>query len=204
MASSELTRSEGMLDMNSCAVFLDRDGTLNKDSGYAFRYEDWEWLPGALLALKFLYLAGVRLVVTTNQSGVARGMFTKSDVEELHRKAERDLKNYGVERIYWYYCPHHPDFTGPCGCRKPQPGLLKEAALDLGISLADSYMIGDRPSDLEAGRNAGLRMSILVNTGPIKAEGDIPEGAKKAEDVLEAAKLILEDILFRKLQERGI
>jgi D-glycero-D-manno-heptose 1,7-bisphosphate phosphatase len=175
------------------AVFLDRDGTLNRDFGYIYRHEDWEWLPGALEAIGLLNQAGLKLVVVTNQSGIARGMFTESDLAHLHREVGDSLKGMGLSIDGWYHCPHHPSFTGDCACRKPAPGLLTRAASDLGLDLKASYLLGDKFSDVEAGVNAGLRLSVLIHPPGAQHPGALPPGVAVAGDVLAAAKLVLED-----------
>ncbi|MEG6503777.1 D-glycero-alpha-D-manno-heptose-1,7-bisphosphate 7-phosphatase, partial [Desulfovibrio sp. 1214_IL3152] len=126
------------------AIFLDRDGTLNRDTGYVHRKEDWQWLPGVPEALKRLRAVGYVLVVVSNQSGIARGMFDHDALKRLEEWINADLaaKNAAIDA--WYYCPHLPEITGPCQCRKPEPGLILQAARDLHIDLADSWMIGDR------------------------------------------------------------
>jgi D-glycero-D-manno-heptose 1,7-bisphosphate phosphatase len=134
-------------------------------------------------------------VVATNQSGVARGMYSARDAERLHRLASGDLQKDGVFVSGWYMCPHHPDFTGPCECRKPQPGMLAKAAGDLGLDLCRSYMIGDSPRDAEAGLRAGLRLSVLIREGPEGPAPDLPAGAAAAKSVRGAAELVVRDFL---------
>ncbi|MDR2405504.1 MAG: HAD-IIIA family hydrolase, partial [Deltaproteobacteria bacterium] len=105
--------------LKNIAVFLDRDGTLNRDLGYTHLYERWEWLPGATMALKLLYLAGLKLVVVTNQAGIAKSLYKEEDVLLLHRKVDLELRESGTIIAGWYFCPHHPQYTGECDCRKP-------------------------------------------------------------------------------------
>jgi D-glycero-D-manno-heptose 1,7-bisphosphate phosphatase len=151
------------------AVFLDRDGTINVEKEYLSRPEDFEFLPGVPEALKRLKDAGFFLIVVTNQSGVARGYFTLAEVEALHRCIQKRLRAFGTEIDGFFVCPHHPDlgvgeYRKRCACRKGEPGLLLQAAVDFGIDLSRSYMIGDKPADMEAGTRAGCR-PILVLTG---------------------------------------
>ncbi|MDR2199452.1 MAG: HAD family hydrolase [Deltaproteobacteria bacterium] len=186
------------MDEKKTAVFLDRDGTLNMDKGYTYLYENWEWLPGTLKALKLLNKTGANLVVVTNQAGIAKSLYTEKDVLLLHKKIDADLKKEGVVVSGWYYCPHHPDFTGPCECRKPKTGMFKKAAKDLNISLKDSYMVGDKKSDIEAGLNAGMRLVILVRTGYGDLLEVIPPGVRVAENISEATNIILSDISKKK------
>lgn len=150
------------------AVFLDRDGTINIEKEYLYRKEDFEFIPGVPEAIRLLNKAGVLVVVVTNQSGVARGYYTEEDVENLHRHIARELKEAGAQVDAWLYCPHHPSGRGsyalPCDCRKPLPGMLREAARRYDIDLENSVMIGDKLADVEAGQAAGCR-TILVRTG---------------------------------------
>lgn len=142
------------------AVFLDRDGTLIDDTGYVGRPEDVRLLDGVRDGLAALKAHGFRTVVVTNQSGIARGYFTHADYEAVHARF-LDLLGTGLIDAT-YMCADHPD--KPSDRRKPGPGMLLEAAGDLDLDLARSWMIGDRAADLEAGRRAGVR-SILVLTG---------------------------------------
>ena len=163
------------------AIFLDRDGTLNRDTGYVHRKEDWQWLPGVPEALKRLRAGGYVLVVVSNQSGIARGMFDRDALNRLEEWVNADLaaKNAAIDA--WYYCPHLPEITGPCQCRKPEPGLVLQAARDLHIDLANSWMIGDRVRDVRAGLAAGCR-SILLHPegGGHEDDEDVPEGVSVA------------------------
>ena len=146
------------------AVFLDRDGTLNLDTGYVHRVEDWRWLPGVPEALARFKAAGWLLVVASNQSGIARGMFGPAELHTLERWVDARLAPLGAAPDAWYSCPHLPETTGPCDCRKPAPGLLLRAARDLAIDLAASWVVGDRLRDAQAGLAAGCR-AVLLRTG---------------------------------------
>ncbi len=152
------------------AAFIDRDGVLNEDHGYVYRVEDFHWLPDAVRALQKLQQAGYALVVVTNQSGIARGLYTPADVDTLHAHMRAQLQQHGVTLAGVYACPHHPDAVLPayrraCDCRKPQPGMILQAARELGLDVAASCLFGDKPSDIEAGRSAGVGRSWLVH-GP--------------------------------------
>ena len=151
------------------AAFIDRDGVLNADHGYVFRVQDFEWLPGAVDALALLQREGFALVVVTNQSGVARGLYTLADVDHLHAHLRADLAAQGVELAGIYACPHHPDGTVleyrlHCACRKPMPGMIEQAAREHGLDLAASCLFGDKASDIEAGRRAGVGRCWLIGT----------------------------------------
>jgi D-glycero-D-manno-heptose 1,7-bisphosphate phosphatase len=178
----------------SRAVFLDRDGTINAEQGYLYRAEDCRFLPGVKEAVKRLNGAGFLVVVVTNQSGIARGYYTETDLEKLHRYMEKEFADSGARIDGWYYCPHHPDFpveSEACDCRKPLPGMLLIAAEELGIDLSSSWMVGDKSADVEAGIAAGCR-TILVRTGYGAVEAAItPEGVPAADDLLTAVDFIL-------------
>ena len=149
------------------AVFLDRDGVLNEDRGYVHRWEDFSFLPGAIDALRRLQQKGYLLVVITNQSAVARGLCSEADVLALHERMCAFLREQGIELAGIYYCPHHPqgsvsDYAIVCSCRKPEPGMILRAAREHGIDLSRSLLVGDKLSDLEAGRAAGIPSLYLV------------------------------------------
>lgn len=143
------------------AIFLDRDGTLNEDLGYVHRPEDWRWLPGVPEALARFRAAGWRLVVVSNQSGLARGYFTPGDLDRLERWVEGELAPLEAAPDAWYHCPHLPEITGPCACRKPLPGLILQACQDMDIDPGASWMLGDRLRDVAAGVAAGCRAGLL-------------------------------------------
>jgi D-glycero-D-manno-heptose 1,7-bisphosphate phosphatase len=143
------------------AAFLDRDGVINIDHGYVSRWEDFAFVPGAVDALRRLQAAGYALVIVTNQSGVARGYYDEAAVQALHEALRDDLARQGVTLDAVAYCPHLPDapvarYALDCDCRKPAPGMILRSARALGIDLAASLMFGDKASDIEAGRVAGV------------------------------------------------
>ncbi|MBD3235149.1 MAG: HAD-IIIA family hydrolase [Candidatus Eisenbacteria bacterium] len=146
------------------AVFLDRDGVLVRLVPYLSRVHQLELYPGVAPALATLERAGFALVVVTNQSALARGLLTWPELQRIHRKLREMLHAGGVVLDGIYVCPHHPRWHGPCPCRKPEPGLLLQAADDLGLDLASSYLVGDRLDDVEAAARAGAT-GILVKTG---------------------------------------
>ena len=174
------------------AIFLDRDGTINVEKNYLIDPADLVLLPGVGEALRRSQEAGYLLIVVTNQSGVARGFFTTSDVENLHKHLQRELRPYGVQIDAFYLCPHHPEYgAGPCDCRKGEPGMLLQAAREHHIDLAASWMIGDKSSDIEAGSKAGCR-SILVRTGYGVQEGQgLPPATLITDSLAAAVELIL-------------
>ena len=155
--------------MNRPAIFLDRDGVVIRDVDLMTRVDQVELLPGAAPAIARIQGAGYAAVVVTNQSVVARGMCSEADVDAVHCEIDRRLIAAGARKIDEYrFCPHHPDadvvrYRVMCECRKPRPGMLREAAAALGLDLAASVMIGDRPTDVLAGHRAGCR-TVLVGT----------------------------------------
>lgn len=155
------------------AVFLDRDGTLNEDLGYVYRPEDWHWLPGVIETLRRLHAWGFVLVVVSNQSGIARGLYTLDDLHALEQWVASELIAQGACIDAWYACPHLPEITGTCTCRKPNPGLLLQAAHDLHIDLAHSWMVGDKVRDVLAGIAAGCQCILLRPAGQT-SEQDSP------------------------------
>ncbi|MFZ5649808.1 MAG: D-glycero-alpha-D-manno-heptose-1,7-bisphosphate 7-phosphatase [Bacillota bacterium] len=143
------------------AVFLDRDGVLNVDTGYVFRREDFVWVAGAKEAVRLLNEMGYFVFVVTNQSGIARGYYTEADVAFLHRWVNRELNACGARVDAFYYCPHHPEaavelYRKACSCRKPAPGLILRALKEWPVDRGRSFLIGDKRRDLEAAAGAGL------------------------------------------------
>jgi D-glycero-D-manno-heptose 1,7-bisphosphate phosphatase len=151
------------------AVFLDRDGTINVEKEYLHRPEDLELIDDVAQAISQLNRAGFLVIVVTNQSGVARGYFSVDDVNRLHQVMQQRLADQGAHIDAYYLCPHHPDkgldaYRFDCECRKGKPGMLLQAAVEWDIDLSDSFMVGDKESDLLAGIAAGCR-PFLVATG---------------------------------------
>ena len=146
-------------------VFLDRDGTLVRDTGYPHREADYELLPGVPAALRRLADAGFRLAIVTNQSGIGRGLFGAADFERFQARLLADLAAERVRIERTYHCPHRPDEG--CACRKPSPGLLWRARDELGADLAASWVIGDGDGDVGLAAQAGCRGSVRI--GPSDA-----------------------------------
>lgn len=178
------------------AVFLDRDGTINEEREYLHRPEEFRFIPGVPEAIRLLKDAGFLVVVVTNQSGVGRGYYDEAAVERLHRHMDNELAAAGTSVDAYYYCPHHPKegnapYRVDCTCRKPFPGMLEQAARDLGIDLSASWMVGDKLADVEAGLGAGC-VPLLVLTGYGKSERtSLPPGIAVYPDLLAAARAIL-------------
>lgn len=144
------------------AVFFDRDGVLNQDSGYVYKKEDFVWVEGAIDALRYFRRHGYLIFVVTNQSGVARGYYTENDVQALHDWVNDQLVHFDAGIDAFYYCPHLPEsrdfrYACRCTCRKPQPGLVLKALTEWPVDAARSFLVGDKPSDLECARQSGIR-----------------------------------------------
>ncbi len=174
------------------AVFLDRDGTLIEDRGFLAHPDQVRLLPGVTDALSSLHRAGFALVTVSNQSGIARGLYTADDYERVARRLDQLLESGGACLDARYYCPHHPEFTGPCECRKP--GLLhyQDAARGLGIDCGASWWVGDRLTDLAPARLLnGRGILVLTGAGP-EAEAEArAEGFAIEPDLAHAAGRIL-------------
>lgn len=148
-------------DAGRPAAFLDRDGVLNVDKGYLFRSEEFEWIPGAIEAVKCLNAGGYLVFVVTNQSGVARGYYGEEDVTRLHAWMNGELAKHGARIDKFYYCPHYTEgpaseYVKTCQCRKPLPGLILAAFAEWDIDREKSFLIGDKDSDLAAAAAAGI------------------------------------------------
>ena len=154
------------------AAFLDRDGVLNVDHGYAYRIDQLEWIAGAPEAVRLLNEAGYIVIVVTNQSGVARGYYDEDAVKRFHAHMQDSLLAQGAHIDAFYYCPHHPEgtvkqFAVQCGCRKPSPGMLEQAARDWPIDLTRSFLIGDKDDDMAAATAfniRGIKFDASVNS----------------------------------------
>ncbi|WP_417913594.1 D-glycero-alpha-D-manno-heptose-1,7-bisphosphate 7-phosphatase [Candidatus Electronema sp. JM] len=180
--------------MKRPAVFLDRDGTINEQMGYVNHISRFVLLPGVAQAIRRLNEHDIPAVVVTNQSGLARGYFPASLLDEVHAELVRLLAAEGARLDGIYVCPHHPEakveqYRQACRCRKPQTGLLEQAAAELDLDLARSFMVGDRWSDLECGVRAGAA-PVLVLTGYGRGELEFIGPHKKIQPALVAANLL--------------
>lgn len=172
------------------AVFLDRDGTMLEEGNYVDRLDRLVFFPYTIDAIRALNDENFAVVVVTNQSGVARGMYPESFVTEGHEYIDGRLRAGGARVDGYYYCPHHPEgsvtaLRQDCDCRKPRPGQLLQAAKDLNLDLRQSFIIGDRWKDIEAGKAVGAR-AVLVRTG----YGREAEQTKPADDTAVVDNLI--------------
>ena len=172
------------------AVFVDRDGTLLEECHYLADPACVRLVPGAVHALASLRAGGFALVVVTNQSGIARGLYRLEDYHAVARRLEAVLAQAGVPVDGTYFCPHHPDFTGPCACRKPGVGLYVAAAGELGLDLRSSWYVGDKITDVLPALELGGK-GILVRTGYGRdLEATVPGAVSVVNDLAAAAALI--------------
>jgi D-glycero-D-manno-heptose 1,7-bisphosphate phosphatase len=155
------------------AAFLDRDGVINIDKNYVYKIEDFEFKDGIFELLKLLQSKGFTLFVVTNQSGIGRGYYTLQDFKKLTEYMLNELKKKGIEIKEVAFCPHHPD--DDCECRKPKPGMILNLVKKYNIDLKNSILIGDKQSDIKAGKNAGVGKTYLVESSLF----DIIEKIKK-------------------------
>ena len=188
------------------AVFIDRDGTLNKDIGYLSNPDELVLYPWAAEAVRRINNSRLLAVVITNQSGIARGIYTEKTLDKIHARMISELEHEGAKIDAVYYCPHHPEigdarYRIACRCRKPQIGMLSRAAVEHKIDLSRSFVIGDKASDIKLAENAGMR-SALVLTGYGRTTAAHPDRWPcapdiTAENLLEAVTRILDSELMR-------
>ena len=177
------------------AVFVDRDGTLIRDVGHLCRQDQVEILPRVPEALRLLKDSGFKVVVVTNQSAVARGRLTEGLLAEIHRRLFRRLAELGGEVDGVYYCPHHPTegwgrYRSRCDCRKPNTGMIRQAAAELGLAVSRSYVVGDQLTDMELAARSGAK-GIWIRPGG-EAPGEVSVGvARVVADLWEAARWIV-------------
>jgi histidinol-phosphate phosphatase family domain/HAD-superfamily hydrolase, subfamily IIIA len=158
----DLVKMETKFMTKNKLCLLDRDGVLNVDKDYLYKTEDVEWLPGSREAIAWLNRQGFRVVVVTNQSGVARGYFTESTVRILHDWIKEEVKKAGGEIAAFYYCPHLPgaavkQYDVDCACRKPKPGMVVQALRDFDVLPWNAFLVGDSSRDIEAAKAAGVK-----------------------------------------------
>jgi len=187
------------------AVFLDRDGTINTEVGYLNHPDQLELIPRSALAIKLLNEAGFKTVVITNQAGIAKGLLQETLLPEIHQRLSMLLDKEGARIDRFYYCPHHPEaaveqYRIDCQCRKPFPGLVLQAAAELGIDATRSYVIGDKSCDIELAHNVGARaIMVMTGYGPVELnrlrEAHLAPPHFTAADLYDAVQCILHDTL---------
>ncbi|NPA51267.1 MAG: D-glycero-beta-D-manno-heptose 1,7-bisphosphate 7-phosphatase [Aquificae bacterium] len=181
--------------MKKKAVFLDRDGVINVDKGYVYRIEDFEFYPGVFEALKLLQDSGYKLLVVTNQSGIALDYYKEEDFLRLNDYMISKLKENGIEIDKVYYCPHHEEgtnskYTMKCDCRKPSSGMIRRGIEEFDIDVSRSFLVGDKENDIKAAHKEGIK-AILVKTGQgVKYVKDT-QADYVAENLLDAVKNII-------------
>ena len=179
-----------MAEGGRAAALVDRDGTIIREREYLSDPAGVELLPGAAEGLLALQRAGYAIVIVTNQSGVARGLYDETAYAAVAREVERQLRDAGVRVLGSYHCPHHPDFTGPCDCRKPAPGLALRAARDHGLDLGRSVFIGDRVRDVSMAAGLG-GIGVLVRSGyGREEEGHAPPDVRVVDTLADAAGVL--------------
>jgi D-glycero-D-manno-heptose 1,7-bisphosphate phosphatase len=176
---------------NSKAVFLDRDGVINSDRGYVSKWSEFELLPGVVRALADMQALGYRLIIVTNQSGIGRGFYTEGDFAALSTQLIDFLADHDVTLTAIYHCPHHPTealggYKKSCDCRKPQPGMVLRGVEDWRLNVEACALVGDKPSDIEAGRRASIGHLFQIG-----AEGEIAgDGVTSVTGLPEVAKYL--------------
>jgi D-glycero-D-manno-heptose 1,7-bisphosphate phosphatase len=143
------------------ALFLDRDGVVNVDKGYVYLQEQFKFSEGILNLCRKYSDAGFLILIVTNQAGIAKGLYTENDYKKLTKWMVRQFSRNGITISKVYHCPHHPDVNGICICRKPAPGMILQAIKDFDLDVSKCVLIGDKETDLEAGRRAGISESNL-------------------------------------------
>lgn len=145
------------------ALFLDRDGVINVEKDYLYKIEDFEFIDGIFELCRYYQKLGFIIVVVTNQSGIVRDFYTEEDFDILTSWMLKEFSSNNIDIKKVYYCPHHPEISGECSCRKPNPGMLLQAAKELNIDLKNSIIIGDKERDIQSGINAGLTTTYLFD-----------------------------------------
>jgi D-glycero-D-manno-heptose 1,7-bisphosphate phosphatase len=174
------------------AVFLDRDGTFIEDAGYLHDPKQVRLIPGAAQAIKRLNADGFAVLVVTNQSGIARGLLSVEDYQATERRVDELLAAEGARLDAHYFCPHLPELSGPCECRKPGTLLYRQAAQQLGLDLPQSWWVGDRVRDVLPARALGGKgILVLTGAGESEARSDPGQGLTQVKDIGAAVGLIL-------------
>lgn len=162
--------------MKGKALFIDRDGVINVDRVHVSKKEDFEFTRGIFELCRKYSESGYLIFIITNQAGIAKGLYTEEEFSDLMEWVTKEFQENGVTISGVYHCPHHPDYTGSCFCRKPEPGMVLKAASDFSISLRDSVLIGDKETDIEAGRRASIpeENMLLLQCHPADFRGRWP------------------------------
>ncbi len=182
------------------AAFIDRDGTINVDVDFLSKPEQLQLIPRSAEAIRLLNELNIPVIVITNQSGIARGIFREDDLHGIHRELDKQLQFAGAKIDGYYYCPHHPNdgvapYVTDCECRKPKPGMLKQAQKKFTIDLTKSFLVGDKAIDIRTGKSVGA-ISIQVSTGYGTAESQLCSRERDyyAADLYEAVEYIAKTV----------
>ena len=183
------------------AVFLDRDGVINQECEYVHRIDDFHFIDGVFDACRKMSKAGFSLIVITNQAGIARGYYTEDDFNQLTKWMLEKFSQHGIEIDDVYYCPHHPihgvgSYRRVCDCRKPGPEMILRAAREHSLDLSQSILVGDKASDIDAGKAAGLGCCVLVLSGHALDSKDLNKADIVFEDLPAVANALVKNQLF--------
>jgi D-glycero-D-manno-heptose 1,7-bisphosphate phosphatase len=148
------------------ALFLDRDGVINVDKGYIYLHEQFEFVPGIFDLCRKYAAEGYLILIITNQAGIAKGIYSGEDFQKLTSWMVKQFSEEGIIITKVYHCPHHPDISGYCKCRKPEPGMILQAIKDFDLDISKCVLIGDKETDIEAGRKAGIPEANLILYDP--------------------------------------
>lgn len=158
--------------MSSKALFLDRDGVINTEKNYVYKIEDFQFIDGIFDTCQIFQNKGYIIVIITNQAGIARGLYSEDDYSKLTNWMIEQFQKQGIKIAGVYHCPHHPEFSAECNCRKPYPGMILQAQQELEIDLSQSILVGDKISDIQAGIAAGIPKNYLIRTGHLISENE--------------------------------
>lgn len=177
------------------AIFLDRDGVINDDDDYVHKISDFKFISGVFEACQCFKKQGFKIIIITNQAGIGRGFYSENDFQHLNQWMVQKFQERGVKINGVYYCPHHPEhgkgeYFKQCGCRKPEPGMILQAAQEHQIELSDSILIGDKISDIKAGKLAGISKNFFVKTGKMVTDEVAIQSDGVFDDILTLANAI--------------
>jgi D-glycero-D-manno-heptose 1,7-bisphosphate phosphatase len=182
------------------AVFLDRDGVINKERAYVHKIEEFHFIDGVFDACREMSKAGYRLIIITNQAGIARGYYTEDEFQYLTKWMLKEFRQHGIEIDGVYHCPHHPvygvgDYHRDCDCRKPAPEMILRAAKEHSLDLRRSILVGDKVTDIEAGRSGGVGCCVLVLTGHPVSNKDLDKADIVFDDLAGVASALVKNRL---------
>lgn len=165
------------------ALFLDRDGVINVEKDYLYKIDDFEFVDGIVELCRYYQDNGYKIFVVTNQSGIARGYYSDDDFAKLSEWMIKEFAKYGIDIANVYYCPHHPDISGECECRKPKPKMLLDAKKEFDLDMKNSIMIGDKQRDIEAAINAGVNENYLFDESKSVKKSKATKIVSKLDDI---------------------